>query len=299
MIHTDTALPITSLLLYTEHLRQPQATSLGSNWRRHDMKLNIVHVLFTPSEESPALYQNPAGLQGGAGTKQGEGFATWAVLPQKAPFHPTSSQILRGRRCRWEYPCSAPGQMISVIEQFRLQQNRAHMCKHTHTTLTCKYSQTQMTSRFSLIIVFLNPWFSCGGGLRTIGDLGGWRGAKDNCGLGIFASWTMRFIFGSHFFFSVLLADPAFWLAGICKHPALQTADLDCAVVSVPETERDATVSSDLIYQEARLFTNSLATTPVELWRTSFAPVYTHSAFTATADLYEEYGLESGIHFLF
>ena len=38
---------------------------------------------------------NPAGQQGGAGTKQGEGLATLKVLPQKAPFHPTNSQILK------------------------------------------------------------------------------------------------------------------------------------------------------------------------------------------------------------
>lgn len=148
--------------------------------------------------------------------------------------------------------------MVSVIEQFRLQQNRVHMCKHAHTTLTSTDSQTQMTSGFSLITVFLNPWFSCGGGLRTIGDLGGWRGAKDNCGLGIFASWTTRFIFGSQFFFflfslQILLS----WLTGICKCPALRTVKPDGAGVSVPETERaNATVSSNLIYQEACLFTN-------------------------------------------
>lgn len=148
------------------------------------MKLNIV--------------QNPAGQRGGAGTKQAEGLTNLKLLPQKALFHPTNSKIFKVRR-GWEYPPSVPRAVD--FSHWTVQTWTKRMCKYTHTTLASKYSQTLMTSRFSLIVVFLNPWFSCGGGLRTIGDLGGWRGAKDNCGLGIFASWTMRSIFGSQFSF--------------------------------------------------------------------------------------------------
>lgn len=211
------------------------------------MKLNII--------------QNLAGQRGGAGTKQAEGLANLKLLPQKALSHPTNSKIFKVR-CGWEHPPSVPRAVD--FSHWTVQTWTKRMCKYTHTTLASKYSQTLMTSRFSLIVVFLNPWFSCGGGLRTIGDLGGWRGAKDNCGLGIFASWTMRSIFGSQFSFfffflplPVLLADPVFWLTGICKCPVSPTADLDCAGVSFPETERaNATGSSNLICQEACLFTN-------------------------------------------
>lgn len=63
----------------------------------------------------------------------------------------------------------------------------------------------------------------------AVGDHGGWRGAKHNCSLGIFASWTTRFIFGSQSFFSLVLADSAFCLTGISKYPALQTANPDWA----------------------------------------------------------------------
>lgn len=177
------------------------------------------------------------------------------------------------------------------------------MCKHAHTTLTSTYSQTQMTSGFSLIIVFLNPWFSCGGGLRTIGDLGGWRGAKDNCGLGIFASWTMRFIFGSQFFFfSVLFADPAFLAHWDLQMPSLTNCKPGWRWGVSPwnwegkcNSEQQFDIPGSLPFDKL----HSLAIIPIELWRPSFAPVYTHSALTATADLYEEYGLESGTNFLF
>lgn len=74
--------------------------------------------------------------------------------------------------------------------------------------------------------------------------------------------YEIYFWFSILFFFfflplPVLLADPVFWLTGICKCPVSPTADLDCAGVSFPETERaNATGSSNLIYQEACLFTN-------------------------------------------
>lgn len=167
-------------------------------------------ILFTPAKEP-----RPCRSAGWGGHKARAGHlkspSTKSAL--SSPQFPDS----QGDN-RWEHPPFSPGNKFSVIEQLRLQQSRVYMCKHAHTMLVSKYSQMQMTSRFSLIIVFSSPWFSCGGGLRTIGDLGGWRGAKDNCGLGIFTSWTTRLFFSFSIFFSpVLLSDPVFWLAGVCK----------------------------------------------------------------------------------
>lgn len=55
----------------------------------------------------------------------------------------------------------------------QVQQSRVYMCKHTHTTLMSKCSQTQMTSRFSLITVLLNHWFSRVEAWEPLETLGG------------------------------------------------------------------------------------------------------------------------------
>lgn len=56
-----------------------------------------------------------------------------------------------------------------------------------------------------------------------------WPGNICQLDYGIYFSFSI--------FSSVLLSDPAFWLAGTCKCPDLETANPDCSAASVPATE--------------------------------------------------------------
>lgn len=223
---TNRTLPITFLLLYT--FEGTTRTSPGPSWPCH-RALSIVHILFTPAKEP-----RPCRSAGWGWHKARAGHlkssSTKSAL--SSPQFPDS----QGEN-RWEHSPSPPGKKFSVTEQLRLQQSRVYMCKHAHTMLMSKYSQMQMTSRLSLIIVFSSPWFSCGGGLRTIGDLGGWRGAKDNCGLGIFTSWTMRPFFRSRFSFLLYPFRSCVLACWGLQVPDLETANPDCIDASIPATE--------------------------------------------------------------
>lgn len=82
------------------HLRDPQATSPGSNWLCLHAT-SIVHILFTPAKE-------PVGQQGGAGTKKRGGTCHLKGSSAKSALSPSQ---FADSQCenRWEHPPSLPG----------------------------------------------------------------------------------------------------------------------------------------------------------------------------------------------